>query len=410
MKRKQAMILAMALLTSVTAPALVSSVAATVQADTGRVSAEETDGSASGENAPVNGESDTCGAAKDFSEMDRLVEEAEREGNAAVPGTEIAEELYGASGSSTNTEDMVPMYRLYHPHSYEHFYTAAKNERETLISRGWIDEGIGWYAPKEGKPVYRLVNLFTADHHYTTSEHERDTLETMGWRYEGECWKTADETTGIPVYRQCHPGLTTGAHNYTTDEHERNVLCGVGWVDEQVGFYASAKGKSASELEKETWQKELNVDTSKFVYENITIDEAELLGGIILHEAGTHAQGMYCVGQVVLNRLRDYRTANKQLGRKAYPSTIAEVLGEPYQFMDVDDLRDCIRDYKKNQASAYKTAFNAGIKLLQGDKTGENLIGTKRKNFWSDWYAQKCNYNHCEDPVFYGGNTFFIWK
>ena len=185
MKRKQAMILAMTVLTSLTAPALVSSGAATVQADTGCVSAAEADGSASGENAPVNGESDTCGAAKDFSEVDRLVEEAEREGNAAVQGTEIAEELYGASGSGTNTDDMVPMYRLYHPHSYEHFYTAAKNERETLISRGWIDEGIGWYAPKEGKPVYRLVNLFTADHHYTTSEHERDTLETMGWRYEG---------------------------------------------------------------------------------------------------------------------------------------------------------------------------------------------------------------------------------
>ncbi len=393
--------------------ASVSSGVVTVHADTDlRISAEESGSVSGGVSTGINGD-DTCGAAKDFSEVDRLVEEAEKEGIVSAGNSEDAGALYGASeetGEDEDTKDMIPMYRLYHSHVKEHLYTSDLNEKDTLVKRGWTYEGIGWYAPKEGKDVYRLVNLFTSDHHYTASEHERDVLQTRGWKYEGICWKTADET-GIPVYRQCHPALKIGAHNYTTDTHEREVLCRIGWVDENIGFYAAAKGKSLAQIEKELWEEIAGVDGSKFVYENISVDDAELLGGIICHETGTHPQGMYCVGQVVLNRLRDYRAANQQLGRNAYPSTIAEVINEPNQFMDVDDLRDCIKKYKNSaEADSYKTAFEVAVKLLQGDKTGEKLIGTMRKNVWADWYAQKLNYNHCEDPVHYGGNTFFIWK
>ena len=42
-------------------------------------------------------------------------------------------------------EATVPMHRLYNPNSGEHFYTGSVEERDMLVSAGWIYEGIGWF-------------------------------------------------------------------------------------------------------------------------------------------------------------------------------------------------------------------------------------------------------------------------
>lgn len=136
----------------------------------------------------------------------------------------------------------VTMYRLYNPNSGEHFYTSAEKEKNHLVSLGWIDEGVGWYAPKSGNAVYRLYNGIGGEHHYTLSTKERDALINAGWKYEGTGWYS-DEDQTTPVYRQYNPNAFANNHNYTTDEHEKNTLVAIGWRDEKIGWYAVRAGK-----------------------------------------------------------------------------------------------------------------------------------------------------------------------
>lgn len=151
------------------------------------------------------------------------------------------------------------MYRLYNQWSGEHFYTASEEERDSLKSIGWIDEGVGWLAPtlswsKEdagtipsvyqreptgGDPVYRLYNPYVSggDHHYTMNEREYYQLGMLGWIKEGVGWYSAGDT---PVYRQFNPYVTTGSHNYTTSKQENDQLVSLGWHGEGIGWYAIA--------------------------------------------------------------------------------------------------------------------------------------------------------------------------
>ena len=88
-----------------------------------------------------------------------------------------------------------PVFRLYNPNAGEHHYTTSEIERAVLIYAGWNDEGVGWYADTEQRvPVYRVYNpnAFSNNHHYTTDWGERDVLIDMGWRDEGIGWHGID--------------------------------------------------------------------------------------------------------------------------------------------------------------------------------------------------------------------------
>lgn len=129
------------------------------------------------------------------------------------------------------------MYRLYNPNSGEHFYTSNPEERSNLISLGWNDEGIGWYAPSySNTPVYRLYNRNGGEHHFTTSVGERNSLVALGWEYEGiSCY--SNDRQSIPVYRQYNPNAFANNHNYTTSLQENNDLVALGWRSEDIGWY-----------------------------------------------------------------------------------------------------------------------------------------------------------------------------
>ncbi len=135
----------------------------------------------------------------------------------------------------------VAMYRLYYPDTHEHFYTADLNEKNTLTTpeRGWVYEGIGWYAPKaSGTPVYRLYNPFSTDHHYTKDYNEYVELGKVGWEQEGIGWYSEDPAKGVPLYRLFTEALEVGSHHYTKDLHERTELIKSGaWKDEDIGWY-----------------------------------------------------------------------------------------------------------------------------------------------------------------------------
>ncbi len=139
--------------------------------------------------------------------------------------------------------ETIQMFRLYNDSNREHFYTADAYERSVLISRGWHNEGVGWYAPNHSHtPVYRLLNPFTSDHHYTMDLNEVSHLITVGWKFEGVGWYS-DDLKRVPLFRQFSPVLETGTHNYTTSAYERDVICdGISWIDEGIAWYAVAEG------------------------------------------------------------------------------------------------------------------------------------------------------------------------
>lgn len=133
--------------------------------------------------------------------------------------------------------DGVAMYRLYNPNSGEHFYTEDKDEKNALVTMGWIFEGIGWYAPTTSQtPVYRLYNPNAGDHHYTSDEAEKNGLEALGWTFEKIGWYS-DDAKQVPVYRQYNPNAQTGSHNYTIDANENAALINAGWNEEGIGWY-----------------------------------------------------------------------------------------------------------------------------------------------------------------------------
>lgn len=129
------------------------------------------------------------------------------------------------------------MYRLYNPNSGEHFYTASRGEKASVVAAGWHDEGSAWTAPLgSDAPVYRLYNPNAGDHHYTTSVAERDWLVGLGWKYEGIGWYSAG-ADATPVYRAYNPNAKSGAHHFTTSGGEIAAIVRVGWHSEGIAWY-----------------------------------------------------------------------------------------------------------------------------------------------------------------------------
>lgn len=137
---------------------------------------------------------------------------------------------------SVSVQAKIPMYRLYNPHTGEHFYTRNLSERDYLVKVGWNNENIGWYAPKNGSPVYRLYNPNTGDHHYTVIQSERDYLVKVGWKSEGIGWYS-ESKSGQPLYRLYNPNSKTAIHHYTKSRDERDYLVKLGWRSEGISWY-----------------------------------------------------------------------------------------------------------------------------------------------------------------------------
>lgn len=132
------------------------------------------------------------------------------------------------------------VFRMYNPNDDQHVWTLNNGEANSLSRAGWIYEGIGWYAPKEGAPVYRLYNPNEGDHVLTMNEKEVDRLISYGWKPEGIAFRS-DEKKFVPVYRlYC---FDNGDHVYTTSKHERDNLITAGWKYEGIAFYGKEERK-----------------------------------------------------------------------------------------------------------------------------------------------------------------------
>lgn len=93
------------------------------------------------------------------------------------------------------TTSAYPVYRLYNENAGDHHYTQNANEKDTLVTIGWKYEGIGWYSGTPEIPstieVFREYNpnaKAAGAHNYTINEVENHTLVSIGWQDEGIAW------------------------------------------------------------------------------------------------------------------------------------------------------------------------------------------------------------------------------
>ena len=97
-------------------------------------------------------------------------------------------------------EGTVGVYRMYNRTLGTHHYTASENEAKTLFEHEeWqydhYADPLFWAYPKTsdlGRPVYRLYNEALAQHHLTVSDNERKTLATLGWTDEGIAFRVLE--------------------------------------------------------------------------------------------------------------------------------------------------------------------------------------------------------------------------
>lgn len=86
------------------------------------------------------------------------------------------------------------VYRLYDPATGEHLYTMREDEIEQLKSEGWNVEGVAFNSEYQKSVEYfRLRNPYVTvgRYHYTGSVEERDYLISVGWIDEGIGWYSA---------------------------------------------------------------------------------------------------------------------------------------------------------------------------------------------------------------------------
>lgn len=119
------------------------------------------------------------------------------------------------------------VYRMYNPHSGEHFYTASLDEATHLFGVGWQWEAAAFKAAsRSGNAVYRLYNPNAGNHFYTLSKAESDHLVKVGWRYESIAWYSVGTTA---LYRLYNPNSPIGEHLYTASADERDNVIREGW-------------------------------------------------------------------------------------------------------------------------------------------------------------------------------------
>ncbi len=95
------------------------------------------------------------------------------------------------------SESTSPVYRLYNANAGDHHYTKDANEKDTLVTLGWTFEGVGWYSAADPEVGNRTIAVFreynpnakeAGAHNYTISENENATLVSLGWIDEGIAW------------------------------------------------------------------------------------------------------------------------------------------------------------------------------------------------------------------------------
>ena len=111
-----------------------------------------------------------------------------------------------------------PVYRVYS--GTDHHYTMSEFERDSLVQAGWTDEGVSFYSDdQERVPLYRQFNPNVdpnaatnnaGSHNYTTSLDEHSRLVSIGWNDEGVGWYAVRGASDMQVPAEPVDPFNTG--------------------------------------------------------------------------------------------------------------------------------------------------------------------------------------------------------
>lgn len=129
---------------------------------------------------------------------------------------------------------VVPVTRLYHPQSGNHWFTSDAGVEAYLKERDWKVEGIAFNAPTSGEAVYVLASP-SGYFHFTSNVEEIEGLVKIGWRKGDPVFYAAK--SGKSVYRVYNPN--SGTHHFTSSLEEVAGLVKKGWRNEGHAYYVS---------------------------------------------------------------------------------------------------------------------------------------------------------------------------
>ena len=226
------------------------------------------------------------------------------------------------------------VYRLYSPAKNLHIYTANDDEKTSLMSQGYQDEGVAWYYCKSGEatvyrlrlqpdktfmtvnhssefaiaantgyqldmpvftisrgaqiPVYRLYSPSSKNHFYTISAAERDYAVSIGYISEGSPFKTCSQN-GEPLYRLYN--TTSRNHFYTTSSAERDGVGNNGFKQEGVELYIDPSDQSVPVYRLYSPSRNSHFYTTSISERDYAVTYGGFLNEGIVYKIGAQASG-----------------------------------------------------------------------------------------------------------------------
>jgi len=277
------------------------------------------------------------------------------------------------------------IYRLYNPNSGEHFYTSNPAEKDNLLSIGWFDEGIGWYANTTGAPVYRLYNPNAkgGDHHYTTNTYEKEQLIQAGWHYDGSFWKsggkvvvhvawqaqalgkTSSRQTQIANIFNSYPDIN-GAYYYdiktgqTSGKNQGALYTSASTYKLFIAFYVFELLNTAQL----TWATPAPCGNVRAGFVDMIVNSGNSFSEWVVARYGIANIDHYL-------RARDYQGIGSRMDSSGSSSTSAEDLGKALKYC-YDNAQDPLIDDLLNlmKTQRYRDGIPQGTGKLVADKVG----------------------------------------
>jgi hypothetical protein len=139
-----------------------------------------------------------------------------------------------------------PQIRMYLRDLGYRLWTSNQAEIDFLAQRGWINEGLGFkaykkdqnYLPQGTTPVFRMYLSNNYARIYTSTDQERNQLLSQGWVNEGTVFHVFKQQKPgtIPVYRLTSPS-NSNIKMWTISQTEVNFLLSRNWVSNGIDFY-----------------------------------------------------------------------------------------------------------------------------------------------------------------------------
>jgi hypothetical protein len=159
---------------------------------------------------------------------------------------------YASNSTYAKSSCSIPLYslskvgRLYHPEKMDYFYTVNRTEACSLISEGYIWDGImlSNYTGNNAIPVYRLSNFYR--HLFTSSTTIRDDyINNRGYKLDVIAFYVQQESsTTLPVYCLVKDSTVV----YTSASGERDILISNGFSLAGIAFFTENQSQVSSRV------------------------------------------------------------------------------------------------------------------------------------------------------------------